>query len=1039
MFKRLIQSALQNRLLVIALAAFLFVYGSFALRSIPVDVFPDLGKPIVTILTESHGMAPEDVETLVTLPVETAMSGMPGVERVRSNSAVGLSMVFVEFSWGTDIYRNRQLVSERLSRIQSRLPQDVTPSIGPITSLMGDIQLVGLLSPDGSQSPMELRTLADWIIRPRLLSLPGVAQVTVMGGEVKQYQILISSEKVKYYGLTFEELEHSLSHLSQNTSGGFVNQKDQALLIRNIGSVESLEDIEQSVVGFHLGSPILVKDIADIRLGAPSVKFGDASINGKDAVLLTIRKQPDVNTVELTQRLETMLKDIASTLPPGVHLEDDMFKQSRFIETAVHNVQEVLRDGALMVTVVLFLFLLNFRTTLISLTAIPLSFVITFVIFKLWGLTINTMTLGGLAIAIGELVDDAIVDVENVFRRLRENRNLPQPRSPLKVIYEASLEIRSSIVFATLIVIFVFIPLFQLSGLEGRLFIPLGIAYIVSLSASLFVSLTVTPVLCSFLLPQAPIVEKKPSWLVRTLQRGDRRVLNLCLDHPFKVVGGTLLLFFISLLTLPFMGSSFLPEFQESTAMVSLASAPGTSLQASNRVGREAERRLLEIPEIKSVYRKTGRAREDEHVHSVSFSEIDVDFHKNGRPKKEVLADIRERLSTIPGVSVNLGQPLSHRIDHMMSGVSAQVAIKLFGPDLGKLRRKAQEIFRAIKDVEGLVDLQVEPQTLVQQNKIHVLRDLAAEKGIIVGDLTHSLETALHGKTVAQVIDQQRTTDVVMQFDQATRSNLGQIEDIPIRTLPNGLQVTLKDVADIYQSKGPNLIARENQRRRIVVQANIADRDIGSIMKDVQKNIREHVELPSEYFVTYDGQFKHQQEATKKITYLSLLSLLGVFIILWIHFHSAWLTTQVLLSIPLAGIGALFALFFTDRTMSIASLIGLITLCGIASRNTIMMISHYIHLMKEEGEGFTKSMVIRGSLERMVPVLMTSLTAILALIPLALSAGQPGKEILHPLSVVIIGGLVSSTLLDLVVTPVIFYHFGRRATMKALAKTTETL
>jgi len=1033
MFNRLIRLALNHRLLVLALAAFTMVYGAMSMRQLPIDVFPDLNRPVVSILTECSGMAAEEVEALVSLPIEMVMNGMPGVERVRASSGVTLSIVAVEFSWGTDIYRNRQLVAERLAVIREKLPKNITPVIGPVTSLLGEIQLVGM-STDGSEvDPMELRTLADWTVRPRLLAIPGVAQVLAIGGDVKQYQVLISAEKLKYYSFTLDDIEGTLSRVSQNTTGGFLNQGNQEYLVRNIGTVQSLEDIENSMVGFHLGHPIFIKDIAEVQIG-PEVKRGVASVNAKDSVILGLQKQPDANTITLTNDIGRVLDDLKTTLPAGVTIDKELFQQAEFIQTAVDNVKEVIRDGAILVAIILFLFLMNFRTTFITLTAIPLSFILTFIVFKAFGMTINTMTLGGLAIAVGELVDDAIVDVENVFRRLRENREKGHPKSTLLVIYEASREIRSSIIFSTVIVICVSLPLFNLSGIEGRLFVPLGIAYIVSLTASTLVSLTLTPVMCYYLLPKAKAVaEKKASWLVRKLQAWDRRVLNFAFDHPKKVLFSVGALFALSLAALPFMGSSLLPPFQEGTALISVKAKPGISLEASSAIGLKAEKIVMEVPEVRAVARRTGRAEEDEHVMGVNTSELDIDFHPEGRPRPVVLDDIRHRLlDNIDGIALNVGQPIAHRIDHMMSGVSSAIAIKLFGPELSVLRRKAAEIHHAIEDVDGLVDLQVEAQTRIPQSKIFLMREDAANQGVIAGNLIDGLEMALNGKTVAQVLEGQRTADVFVRFDEASRLSLDVIKELPVRIKPDGTKTLLQDVADIYNSKGPNVINRENGRRRIVIQANIAGRDVGSIIGEIRKRIDEKVELPTEYFLKYDGQFESQQRASRDIAVMSILSLVFIFALLYGHLSSAHLTLQVLITIPLAMIGAIIALFFTSRTISIASLIGFITLCGIASRDAIMMISHFLHLIKEEKETFSREMVIRGALERLTPVLMTSLTAILALIPLALAAGQPGKEILHPLSVVIIGGLISSTLLDIILTPTVFYHYGKKAAQTAL-------
>ncbi|MBY0472321.1 CusA/CzcA family heavy metal efflux RND transporter [bacterium] len=1035
----IIRFSLRHRLLVAAMAVFVTIYGAFVLVNLPVDVFPDLNRPTVNIMTEAPGMAPEEVETLVTLPLETVLNGLPGVERVRSSSGIGLSVLYVEFAWGTEIYRNRQLVAEKLAIAKEKLPQNVTPVMGPISSIMGEIQLLGLTSEDGKLSPIELRTIADWVIRPRLLSVPGVAQVIAIGGGMKQYQILLSSEKLQLFRLSLEDVEHNLSHLSQNTTGGFIDFNNKEYLIRNIGMVKSEDDLLNTVVGLHLGRPILVKDIAEVKVGA-QVKRGDGSVNGKPAVIVSIQKQPGSNTVELTEKIDSALNDLTKSFPKGVKLERDLFKQSHFIEAAIHNVKEALRDGAIFIVIVLFLFLLNFRTTAITLTAIPLSFVVTAIVMKWFGITVNTMTLGGLAVAIGELVDDAIVDVENVFRRLRENKKLANPLPTLQVIYNASSEVRNSIVFATIIVVLVFIPLFYLSGIEGRLFIPLGVAYIVSLLASLLVSLTVTPMLCSVLLSKGKLIEHEEGRFVRWLKHWDSKLLHKSLDHPKMVMGISLGLFLGALALLPMMGRDFLPKFNEGTAVVSIRAQPGISLTASNELGTQAEKLILSVPEIKSVARRTGRAEMDEHAEGVHSSEIDVDFKPGiSRPKEVVLDDIRKKLDTIPEVFTNIGQPISHRLDHLLSGVRAQIAIKLFGPDLTVLRSKAADIQRSIQGTKGLVDLQVEQQVLVPQVKIQLLREEAAKYGIVLGDLAKMLEMALNGQVVAQVLENQRMFNVYMRFDDKSRSNLDLIKQTTIKIMPDGSKIPVEKVADVFESTGPNLINRENVQRRIVVQANASGRDLDSLVKEVQSKISSNVKLPDGYFLEYGGQFESQQKASRLILGLGILSLLGIFLVLYGHFKSSFIAFQIMLNIPMALIGSLVAVFMSDRILSVASLVAFITLCGIASRNGIMMISHYLHLMKFEGEKFSKEMVIRGSLERLVPVLMTALTAALALIPLLLSKGQPGKEILHPVAVVIVGGLLSSTLLDMFVTPTVFFRFGRHSAEKSLSEENEVI
>ncbi|MGZ3743407.1 MAG: efflux RND transporter permease subunit [Pseudobdellovibrionaceae bacterium] len=1035
MLDRMIRFSLTHRLFIIALAMGIVAYGLFTLKRMPVDVFPDLNRPTVNIMTEAPGMAPEEVETLVSLPLETVLNGLPGVERVRSTSGIGLSVIYVEFNWDTDIYRNRQLVSEKLQLAKEKLPPGVTPVMGPISSIMGEIQLLGLSSPDGKLSPLDLRTYADWNLRPRLLAIPGVAQVIAIGGGVKQYQILLSAEKIQKAQLPLEEIEKALSKISLNTTGGYIDLDKKEFLIRNIGLIRTEEDIQNTVVGLHLGKPVFVKDIAEVKVGAQN-KRGDGSVNGKPAVILSIQKQPGTNTLELTKTIDAALKDLEGSLPPGAQLNKDLFKQAHFIEAATDNVQEALRDGSLLVFAVLLLFLMNFKTTLITLTAIPLSFLITAIVFHFFGLSVNTMTLGGLAIAIGELVDDAIVDVENIFRRLRENRVLPNPLPSLQVVYNASSEVRNSIVFATAIVVLVFLPLFYLGGIEGRLFIPLGVAYIISLLSSLFVSLTVTPVLCSWFLSRDKLSQNEDSRLVKKLKQWDRYLLMSALGHPRTVIASTLVLFFSSLLLVPLMGKDFLPKFNEGTATVSVLAQPGISLEESNRLGNQVEQILLSIPEIKSTARRTGRAELDEHAEGVHSSEIDVDFKEKEqgkwRPRELVLKEMRDKLKQIPGIYINIGQPISHRLDHLLSGVRAQVAIKIFGNDLNVLRTKAAEVYQSLEGTEGLVDLQIEQQVLIPQVKIQLLRPEAAKYGLVLGEISETLEKALKGEVISQILDQQKTFNVYMRFDDHSRANLEVMKKTPLKIMPDGTKVTLEKVADVYESNGPNQISRENAQRRIVISANSSGRDLDSLVREIQGRIQQKVSLPEGYFIQYGGQFESQRSASKLILILGILSLMGIFTVLFAHFKSSFIALQIMLNIPLALIGSLLAIYLSDRSFSIATMVALITLCGVASRNGIMMISHYLYLMKYEGELFTKEMVIRGSLERLVPVLMTALTAILGLLPLLFAKGEAGKEILHPVAIVIVGGLISSTLLDMFITPTVFYHFGRKSAEKNL-------
>ncbi len=1031
MFDRIIQFSLTNRLFVLCSAALLLVYGGWVIVKLPVDVFPDLNRPTVTVMTEAGGLAPEEVEVLVTLPIEVAVNGTPGIERVRSSSGVGLSVIYLEFAWGTDIYRNRQLVAEKLALVKETLPTNVTPIMGPISSIMGEIQLVGLTSESADVSPMDLRSIADWTIRPRLLAIPGIAQVIPIGGGVRQYQILLSSEELRKRNLGLDTVQHNLSHLSQNTTGGFINLGKKEFLIQNFGRVKSLKEVEDSLVGSFFGRPVKVKEVGNVQFG-PQIKRGDGSIGGNPAVIISVQKQPGASTIELTREIAKQLEEMQPGLPKGVKINRELFKQSDFIEHAVWNVQEALRDGAILVTIVLFLFLLNFRTTAITLTAIPLSFVLTAIVFKLFGLNINTMTLGGLAVAIGELVDDAIVDVENVFRRLRENRQSDRPKPTMGVIFQASSEVRNSIVFATLIVVLVFIPLFSLGGLEGRFFAPLGVGYVVSLIASLFVSLTVTPALCSYLLPKMKAMEHKDDgFLVRFLKRWDEIILRRVIHFPKAIIFGVLALFLASVALIPFMGKEFLPKFNEGTAMITVLLPPGVSLDYSNEVGTKAEKLILTVPEVKFVSRRTGRAELDEHAEGVHNSEIDVDFKPTGRARNVVLEDIRDKLvKEIPGILVNLGQPISHRLDHLLSGVKAQIAIKIFGTELSELRSLAAQVHGAIEGVGGLVDLQIEQQVQIPKVKIEFSRDDAAKFNIVVGELATQLESALEGEITAQVLEGQRIYNVFMRLDDDSRADIEKIQKIVVKTMPDGMRVTLEQVADVFETTGPNMVNRENMQRRIVVQANTSGRDLDSVIRDIQSQIKKEVQTPEGYFISYGGQFESQQKASRMMLMLGALSVIGVFLVLYMHFKSGFIAIQIMLNIPMALIGSVVAIYLSDRILSVASMVAFVTLCGIASRNGIMMISHYLHLMGEEKEPFSEAMVIRGSLERLVPVLMTALTAMLALVPLILAKGAPGKEILHPVAVVIFGGLFSSTLLDMWVTPTVFYRFGRRSAEK---------
>jgi CzcA family heavy metal efflux pump len=1028
----MIELSLRNRLFVVAASVLVLVYGVAVVRELPVDVFPDLNRPLVTVLTEAPGLAPEEVEALATWPLETAVNGVPGVRRVRSSSGVGLSILFVEFDWGMDIYRARQLLQERLQLAAERLPEGVTPVMGPISSIMGEILLIGISSRDGSTPPMELRSIADWTVRQRLLTLPGVAQVIPIGGGVRQYQVQAIPERMAAYGVSLDEVTTAASTAQLNTPGGFLESEHREALVRNLARTASLEEIGATVVAARDGAPILLRDVADLALDRRVLR-GDAGVMGSPGVIVSVQKQPGVDTIALTREIEATLEAIRQGLPANVELRM-LFEQARFIESAITNVEEAIRDGALMVVVVLFLFLLNFRTTLITLTAIPLSFVTTAIFFRFAGISINTMTLGGLAVAIGMVVDDAIVDVENVFRRLRENRRSAEPRPVLRVVADASAEVRNSILYATLLVILVFVPLFGLAGIEGRLFAPIGVATIVAMAVSFVVSLTVIPALASYLLPGMKRMHaESDGWLVRVLKDFDRRViLRHTLRHPIAVMAAAAVLVAGSLALYPLMGKEFLPEFNEGTATINVLVAPGTSLAESNRIGTIAEKLLLTVPEVASTGRRTGRAELDEHAEGVHYTEIDVDFRPSDRSREEILGDIREKLSQIPGTALNVGQPISHRLDHLLSGVRAQVAVKLFGPDLGVLRAKAAEIEAALARVPGVVDLQTEKQVLIPEVRVALRRDRAQLYGVRVGDLAELLETALNGRVVGQVLDGERTFDLFVRYGAEARRDVAAIQDMLVDAQA-GEKVPLSLLADVRESLGPNIIQRENVRRRIVVSANVSGRDLGSTVADMQRAVAS-VALPVGYAVSFEGQFQSQQEASRRIAILGVFTLAAMFLLLYSHFRSATIVAQILLNIPLAFAGGLVLTWLLVGTVSIATLVGLITLAGVASRNTIMMISHYLHLMRHEGERFGETMIVRGSLERLVPVTMTALVAGLALIPLALAGGEPGKEILYPVAVVILGGLVSSTLLDMAVTPAVFLRFGRRAAQHTLAR-----
>jgi CzcA family heavy metal efflux pump len=1092
MLNHVIAFALKNRVLVLAAALVLVGVGVGQLRQMPVDVFPDLNRPTVAILTEAPGLAPEEVEVLVSRPMEYLLNGATGVQRVRSASGIGLSIVWVEFAWGTDIYKDRQVVAEKLQLARERLPKDINPLMAPISSIMGEIALIGLRSTAEGGTPeeqarkaMELRTLGEFRVRNRLLAVEGVSQVTVMGGILKQYQILTSPERLAAQNISLQQLVDAAAKSNVLAGGGIMERSNRETLIRFSGQSLKLVDIADTPVAWRQPRPILIKDVADVRFGGP-VRRGDGGVRIKEggrveggpAVILAVQKQPNANTLALDPELDRVLEELQRDLPADIKIERRIFKQADFIRAAVRNVEEAIRDGVIWVFVILFLFLWNFRTSAITLTAIPLSLLLTAVIFCGFGLSINTMTLGGIAVAVGELTDDAIVDIENIFRRLKENRHKVRPDHPLKVIFLASSEVRNSIVFATLIVCLVVLPFFFLSGLEGRMFAPLALAYIVSLLASLAVSLTVTPVLTSFLLPRARFLKhRRDPFLLRWLKWLDERVLRFALRHPWPILLGTLTLAVCSKLIVFWMGSEFLPPFNEGTLTINVQTDPGTRLAESVRVARRAEEALLQVPEVLSVSRRTGRAEQDEHAEGVNSSEIDVRLEQHerpkagwysavsrampglhrwgvavtGRPREQVLADIRERITSIPGVKVNIGQPIAHRLDHMMSGVRAQIAVKVFGDDLRELRDAAQDVQTRMSQVRGVVDLQVEPQVEISQLRLKVKRREAARYGLAPGDVARLVETAYKGLVVSEVLDEDRRFGLVVWYEEKSRGDPAVINRTILDT-PSGRKVALGQVVEVLDTSGPNTLNSEGVQRRIVVSCNVQGRDLGGVVEDIQEALVPVEEklrtLPGHYRIDIGGQYQAQQQAHERLRWLVPLAVAGVFLLLWKCLGSWVAAVQVLVvNIPLAALGSVTILLVLNRpdwtllwaapwsqwpriwagatTLSVAHWVGFITLIGIVSRNGILMISHYIHLMKHEGEKFDEHMVVRGSLERLAPVLMTAFVAMIGLVPLALGAGETGKELLYPLAIVVIGGLLDSTLMDQIVTPAVFFLFGR--------------
>ena len=1029
MLNKIIQYSLDNRMLIIFLSLMLVIAGLFTARDMEIDVFPDLTAPTVVVLTDAHGMAAEEVEALVTFPIESSLNGATDVRRVRSSSSYGFSIVWIEFDWNTDIYRARQIVSEKLPTIAALLPKHIeAPIIAPQTSIMGEVMLVSLTS--DSLSMFDLRTITDKQVRQRLLSVTGVAQVVVIGGLPKQYQILVDPHKMKYHDVSLEDLIATAENTNSNAAGGIINQYGQEYAVRATGRSTNPTDIASAVIMIRNGKPVKIADVAEVKIGHPD-RVGDAWLDMEPAVILTILKQPNVNTLTLTGEVESALAELQSTLPDDVQINSEIFRQADFINTAVSNVFRVLLEGGLFVSIILFLFLLNVRTTVISLVAIPLSLMLSLITLKLLGLTINTMSLGGMAIAIGALVDDAIIDVENVLKRLKQNHRLPkaEQQGKLQVIYLASVEIRSSIVQATLIIIVSFIPLFFLAGMEGRMLKPLGITFIVSLLASLLVALTLTPVLSSFMLTGKKQLEKDErggNRLVQLLNNRYKKALQVLLKWRLQVVILAAGLLVFALILFSSFGNSFLPEFNEGTLTITAVTFPGVSLEESNRIIEQIDSELLEVPEVEYVCRRTGRAELNEHSHGgTNSAEIDVPFTLGDRDHEAFMEEVRERLSRVQGVNLNIGQPLGHRIDHMLSGTRASIAIKLFGTDLGTMYRTATQIQEAISSIPGLVDLNVEQLVEVPQIQIRPRREMLARYGISQNQLTQFVETAIAGEKYAEVFEENLNYPLVVRYDEAFRNSKETIENALIDTY-DGNHIPLSYVADVVSTSGPNTINRENVQRKLVISANTAGRDLGSVVSEIQSTIESQIELPEGYRIQYGGQFKSAQSASLTLLITSLLAILIIFVILYQEFKSGKLAGVILLNLPLALIGGVVAIWITNKVVSIPSIIGFITLFGIATRNGILLVSRYIQLRKE-GKGLEET-IIHGSADRLNPILMTALASALALIPLAMGGDKPGNEIQSPMAIVILGGLVTSTLLNLIVIPAVYFMIEKRKT-----------
>ncbi len=1018
MLNKIIRFSLENKLFVLVGALLLVIGGYTSMRQMDIDVFPDLTAPTVVVMTDAHRMAAEEVERLVTFPIETAMNGATNVRRVRSSSMMGYSFVWVEFDWGMDVYRARQIVSEKMVTLEEALPDGVTPILAPQSSVMGEILFVGLQADETSM--MDLRTMAEWVVKPAILSTGGVSQVTIIGGDLKQYQVLVDPVKMAHYDITMHEMQEICQSMCVNSVGGVVRDFGNEYALRGMGRTTDLEELGKTYIKTVNDKPVVVSDVAEVVLGS-AVKMGYASLNAEDAVILSISKQPNINTLEVTKNIERSLKEIKKSLPDDVTMDTKIFRQADFIEASVSNVARALVEGAVLVIVILILFLGSFRTTIISIVAIPLSLLGSFIVMHLLGMNINTMTLGGMCIAIGSLVDDAIIDVENVYKRLRQNHLKPkeQRESPLEIVYNGSCEIRTSILNATLITIVAFTPIFFLSGMEGRMLKPLGIAYIIASLMSLVTALTTTPLLCRSMLTDERylVKQEKENWLSKNLIAIYGRSLQWALGHKKSILGGTLVLLVIALGMFFNMGQSFLPDFNEGSLTISAVCKPGVSLYENNNLGKIIERELLSIPEVTSTARRTGRGELDEHSQSTNGAEIDVNFELRDRSQEEFLADVREKMASVPGIASTVGQPLGHRIDHMLTGTRASIAIKIFGPDLTQLFMTANDIKAEIEGIEGLVDVSVEQQTETPELQIRAKRDMLARHKITMEEFNHYIELAFSGDKISEVYEGQRSFDLVLRLNENYTES---IEGIKSAMIVNGegVMIPLEEVAEIVSVGGPNSISRENVQRKIVVSANTAGRDVVSIVNEIEQRVNDNVNIPENYLVEYGGQFQSAKKASRTLMIMTIIAIFVIFLLLFGEFKDVTLSAIVLLNLPLALIGGVFAIFITSNTVSIPAIIGFITLFGIATRNGILLISRYQY-GTTQGHALRQS-IIDGSKDRLTPILMTALTSALALIPMVMNGTASGNEIQSPMAVVVLGGLLTSSFLNMYVIPIVY-------------------